>query len=218
MDEDTRQAAIRLQTLATRLLRLARSRSGDHGLSSAQYSALAVLHERGPLPLVELARAELVTHPTMSRLAAGLVKRGMIERVGDPKDRRVRHLTITPEGRATYEKIGQQFGNHALAPNAVFERAKVMVSQGDIGGGMNELGRFRNDPLKQSSVAPLALLRLSTLMRSQNKPGDAVALLTECRTQHEQKLLTHTARAKATAANSKVTSQLTINPGTHVPE
>jgi TolA-binding protein len=97
--------------------------------------------------------------------------------------------------RATYEKIGQQFGNHALAPNAVFERAKVMVSQGDVGGGMNELGRFRGDPLRQSSIAPLALLRLSTLMRSQNKPGDAVTLLTECRQQHEQKLLTDTARA-----------------------
>lgn len=105
MDEETRQAAIRLQTLATRLLRLARSRSGDHGLSSAQYSALAVLHERGPLPLVELARAERVTHPTMSRLAAGLVKHGMVERVGDEKDRRISRLALTAEGRATYEKI-----------------------------------------------------------------------------------------------------------------
>jgi hypothetical protein len=44
-------------------------------------------------------------------------------------------------------------------------------------------------------VAPLALLRLSTLMRSQNKPADAVTLLTEVRNQHEQNLLKDPARA-----------------------
>jgi len=105
LDEETRQAAIRLQGLATRLLRLARSSAGDHGLGSAQYSAMAVLHQRGPLPLVELARAERVTHPTMSRVATGLAKRGLIERIDDPGDRRVRQLGLTPEGRALYETI-----------------------------------------------------------------------------------------------------------------
>ena len=104
MDDETRAAAIRLQALATRLLRLARSAHGKQGLSSAQYSALAVLYDRGPLPLVELARAERVAHPTMSRVVAGLAKLGAVERPGDAADRRLRRVGLTAEGRALYEK------------------------------------------------------------------------------------------------------------------
>ena len=104
VDEDTEAAAVRLQNLATRLLRLARSAHGRHGLGSAQYSAMAVLHERGPLSLVALARAERVSHPTMSRVVAGLAKMGAIERTADAADRRSRHLSLTPAGRALYEQ------------------------------------------------------------------------------------------------------------------
>jgi DNA-binding MarR family transcriptional regulator len=104
VDDETRQAAIRLQNLATRLLRLARSGHAKQGLSSAQYSALAVLHERGALSLVELARAERVSHPTMSRVVAGLVRLGAAERQDDPADRRSRRVALTAEGRTLYAK------------------------------------------------------------------------------------------------------------------
>ncbi|MEO5773107.1 MAG: MarR family transcriptional regulator [Sphingomicrobium sp.] len=105
MDEQTRKAAIRLQGLATRLLRLARSAHGRHGIGSAQYSAMAVLYERGPMALVDLARAERVSHPTMSRVVAALVKIGAADRVDDPADRRSRKVALTAEGQALYEKI-----------------------------------------------------------------------------------------------------------------
>jgi TolA-binding protein len=97
--------------------------------------------------------------------------------------------------RSAYEKLMQQFGNHALVPNAVFERAKCLAAAGDIGGATNELGRFRGDPLKKAPVAPLALVRLSALLRSQNKAAEAVGLLTECRQQHEQAMSQDPARA-----------------------
>jgi DNA-binding MarR family transcriptional regulator len=105
VDEQTRQAAIRLQSLATRLLRLARSANDKHGIGSAQYSAMAVLYARGPMALVDLARAERVTHPTMSRVVAALAKIGAIERTEDPSDRRSRTVALTGHGRALYEKI-----------------------------------------------------------------------------------------------------------------
>lgn len=104
MDEETRQAAIRLQNLATRLLRLARSSHGKQELSSAQYSAMAVLYDRGPLPLVDLARAESVAHPTMSRLVTGLERRGVVERQHNADDRRSRRVALTLAGRALYER------------------------------------------------------------------------------------------------------------------
>ena len=107
LDDDTKQAAIRLQILATRLLRIARSMHGKQGVGSAQYSAMAVLYERGALPLGELARAERVAHPTMSRVVAGLAKLGAIAREADPDDGRSRRVALTDEGRALYEKISE---------------------------------------------------------------------------------------------------------------
>jgi DNA-binding MarR family transcriptional regulator len=104
LDDETTAAAIRLQGLATRLLRLARSAHGKQGMSSAQYSAMAALYERGPLALVELAKAERVSHPTMSRVVAGLAKIGAVERPGDAADRRLRRVALTAQGRALYEK------------------------------------------------------------------------------------------------------------------
>lgn len=104
MDEETRQAAIRLQNLATRLLRLARSSHGKEELSSAQYSAMAVLYDRGPLSLVDLARAENVAHPTMSRLVGGLARRGIVERQHNAHDRRSRRVLLTEPGRDLYER------------------------------------------------------------------------------------------------------------------
>lgn len=99
------ETAIRLQHLATRMLRLARSQHGRIGVGSAQYSAMAVLYDRGPLSLVELARAEHVSHPTMSRVVVGLVKMGAAKRLSDTTDRRLHRVVLTAKGRALYERI-----------------------------------------------------------------------------------------------------------------
>jgi len=93
--KDFQQIALKTQIVATRLLHLARSAHGDHQLTSAQYSALSVLHERGPLPLVELARAERVAHPTMSRIATGLAKIGAVSRPVQESDRRQHTFALT---------------------------------------------------------------------------------------------------------------------------
>ncbi|MDR6116273.1 MULTISPECIES: MarR family winged helix-turn-helix transcriptional regulator [unclassified Sphingomonas] len=105
MDDDVHASAVRLQILATRMLRLARSSHADHKLTSAQFSALSVLRERGTLPLGEVARAERVSHPTMSRIISGLAQSGFVERVGGSSDKRVRHVALTAEGRTLYEQV-----------------------------------------------------------------------------------------------------------------
>jgi DNA-binding MarR family transcriptional regulator len=91
--------------MATRLLRLARSANEKHGLGSAQYSAMAVLYDRGPQSVLELARFERVAHPTMSRIVTSLEKAGFAQRVAVPEDRRTRHVQLTPQGRTSYEKV-----------------------------------------------------------------------------------------------------------------
>ncbi len=97
--------------------------------------------------------------------------------------------------RAAYELLNQRFPNSPEAPQALFERARVLSLQGDVNGAMNELRRFSNEPLRKAPVAPLALLQLATLLRKQNKPADAVDVLNKCRQEHEQKLTQDPARA-----------------------
>lgn len=57
----------------------------------------------GPVTLGDLARAEQVRPPTMSRLIAGLVKSGLVESARDPVDRRVQRIRATAKGRALLE-------------------------------------------------------------------------------------------------------------------
>jgi TolA-binding protein len=97
--------------------------------------------------------------------------------------------------RAAYEQILQRFPKDALLPQAYFERAKVIALSKDIGGAINELRRFLQDPLKSAPVAPMADLYLATLLRGQNNPQEAAKVLGECRQQHEQSLLKDPARA-----------------------
>jgi TolA-binding protein len=97
--------------------------------------------------------------------------------------------------RQTFERIGQQFGTSPQAPTAVLERANCMVAQNDVNGALNELNRFKADPLKQATVAPLAYLRMATLLRSQNKATEAAAALQEGRSNYEGAIQNDPARA-----------------------
>ena len=95
--------ADRLHSLAIHLLR--RIRRGDEaaGLSAPRLSALSVVIYRGPISLTELAKAELVTAPTMTRLVQALVKAGLVEKNVDEADNRVVLLRATDEGKLTLE-------------------------------------------------------------------------------------------------------------------
>lgn len=97
--------------------------------------------------------------------------------------------------REAYEKHLKTFRDHPTGPAVVFERAKLMVLQGDIGGAMNELRRFQNDPLKNSPDAPLAAMRLASLMRSERQTKEAAELLNRVRTEQEANLAKDPARA-----------------------
>ncbi len=98
--------------------------------------------------------------------------------------------------RAAYEQLLQKYGNSPQAPQASFERAKCLAAQKDVNGAMNELRRFTNtDPLKNSPIAPMALLELATLLRGQNQAAQAADVLAQCRQQYEAKLQADPARA-----------------------
>jgi DNA-binding MarR family transcriptional regulator len=65
----------------------------------AQLSALSVLVFGGPRTLGELAAAEQVRPPTMTRIVHGLEADGLVRRVRDRRDGRVHRLHATAKGR-----------------------------------------------------------------------------------------------------------------------
>lgn len=92
-----REAADRLHSTAIHLLRRARRTDPLTGVSAAQLSALSVLMG-GPKTLGELAAAEQVRPPTMSRLVSAMEHAGVARKVTDRHDARVIRIHATPKG------------------------------------------------------------------------------------------------------------------------
>jgi DNA-binding MarR family transcriptional regulator len=79
-----------LHSAAIHLLRRLRVRDRESGIGPAQLSALSVLVFGGPKSLGELADAEQVRRPTMSRIVAGLERSGLVRRHATEDGRRIR--------------------------------------------------------------------------------------------------------------------------------
>src|SRR5215472_14855539 len=91
------ETADKLHSAAIHLLRRLRVRDRESGIGPAQLSALSVLVFGGPRSLSELADAEQVRPPTMSRIVSGLEKAGLVKREATEDGRRVR-LVATAKG------------------------------------------------------------------------------------------------------------------------
>src|SRR5436305_292968 len=68
------------------------------GVPPAQLSALSVLVFGGPRTLGELAAAEQVRPPTMTRIVQALEEQGLVRRARDPHDGRVHRLHASANG------------------------------------------------------------------------------------------------------------------------
>ena len=94
---DAVDIADRLHSLAIHLLRRLRVRDLASGVGPAQLSALSVLVFGGPKSLGDLAEAEQVRPPTMSRVVANLERDGLVRRLATEDKRRMR-LKATARG------------------------------------------------------------------------------------------------------------------------
>ncbi|HET9274945.1 MAG TPA: MarR family transcriptional regulator, partial [Gemmatimonadales bacterium] len=88
-DRSSAAIADRLHSAAIHLLRSLREADRRLGLSAPRLSALSVLVFRGPLSMSDLARAEQVRKPTITRLVGELERAGLVTRSRSEKDRRV---------------------------------------------------------------------------------------------------------------------------------
>jgi DNA-binding MarR family transcriptional regulator len=96
--------AARLRLAVTRLARPLRQQVAG-GLTPSQISILATVERLGAPTLGELAAAEQVQPPSVTRMAGVLEAAGMIGRIGDPADGRVVRVAVTAAGRRTLQRI-----------------------------------------------------------------------------------------------------------------
>ena len=84
-----------------------------------QYRILGYLYFHGSDSMGRLAERHSVTLPTMTKMVAGLVERGLVERQVDELDRRVVRLHLTGAGQSVFETMNEQ----------VRERLAAIVAQ-----------------------------------------------------------------------------------------
>jgi DNA-binding MarR family transcriptional regulator len=102
-ERQNQDMATSLHAAAIRLLRTLRREDAASGISAPRLSALSVLVFAGPMSLAELADAEQVRPPTMSRIVEALVQAGLATREPHPTNRRMVRIAATAEGRRLLE-------------------------------------------------------------------------------------------------------------------
>ena len=95
---DPATVADRLHSAAIHLLRRLRKEDEAIGLTAARTSALSVVVFGGPVTIGQLAQAEQVSPPTMTRMLVGMERDGLLKRERDRDDGRVIWIRATPKG------------------------------------------------------------------------------------------------------------------------
>jgi DNA-binding MarR family transcriptional regulator len=101
-DFEITELAGRLRLASARLHRRLRQEA-DTGLSPSQQSALGTIDLHGPITLGDLAAAEQVTPPTITKVIARLEEEGLVDRTVDVSDRRITRVSTTREGHRRLE-------------------------------------------------------------------------------------------------------------------
>jgi DNA-binding MarR family transcriptional regulator len=99
---DHTELATRFRFALFPLVRQLRHHNVD--LTASQASALATISRRGPMTVGELAKAEHVSSPMITKIAKGLEEEGLVTRTVDPMDKRVTQMAITKEGERRLER------------------------------------------------------------------------------------------------------------------
>src|SRR5271169_6097818 len=96
---NSQNIADQLHSAAIHLLRRLRREDAGSGLNAPRLSALSVIVFGGPITLGDLAAAEQVRPPTMTRIVNALGEQGLIVKAKNADDGRSLYLSATLEGR-----------------------------------------------------------------------------------------------------------------------
>jgi DNA-binding MarR family transcriptional regulator len=95
----SQETAERLHSAAIHLLRKLRREDESGALNAPRLSALSVIVFGGPVTLGDLAAAEQVRPPTMTRIVSALETRGLVARKQNAEDGRSVYISATAAGK-----------------------------------------------------------------------------------------------------------------------
>lgn len=88
-----------LRVAVMRMVRRLRAEKSDADISDSQYAVLGVLDRKGPMTAAALAQHERIRPPSMTRIVAGLLEAGLVERTAHPEDGRAQLVALSEAGR-----------------------------------------------------------------------------------------------------------------------
>lgn len=122
--------ADRLHSAALHLLRRLRREDDASGLPAPQLSALSVIVFGGPITLGDLARAEQVRPPTISKVVAILEAQSLVVREVDAGDRRVTRVRATARGtKLLYDGRQRRVAALVASLSALPARDRVLLAR-----------------------------------------------------------------------------------------
>lgn len=138
LEQPRDRAMYRLDASAGHLLRRAHQRyqsmfqecAAGLGLTGPQFATLVRLSELGRATQNHLGRLAAMDSATVQGVVRRLIDRGLIRTAADPMDRRMRVLTITPEGEALLreaQEAGQRANEALMAALTPTERASLLA-------------------------------------------------------------------------------------------
>jgi len=137
-DTEAFEVADKLHSAAIHLLRRVRKQDAATGQGPARLSALSVLVFGGPKTLKELAAAEQVKPPTMSRIVAGLARSRLVDIAQDSDDARRMRIRATAKGLRLLQK-GRRMRIEALETQLIRLSSDELI---ELGKAVEILGRL----------------------------------------------------------------------------
>ena len=124
-----------IHSAAIHLLRKIRKEDERTGITASRLSALSVLVFAGPMRITDLARAEHVKPPTMTRIVAALETDQLAKRRADAADGRSARIEATRRGerlmqqgrQRRVERLGAALKGLSDEERAVLSRAAAII-------------------------------------------------------------------------------------------
>jgi len=137
-----------------RLLRVdADKRARAHGMTRAQWAILIWLERQSGLSQKELAEILDVEPITVARLIDRLEDRGMVERRGDPADRRVWRLHLLPPAAPVLHDIHiEREDLHRLLVDGVDARTLATINAGLVRMKANLMAEPRGRAVERAAL------------------------------------------------------------------
>ncbi|HKU12147.1 MarR family winged helix-turn-helix transcriptional regulator [Sinomonas sp.] len=132
---DLGELAVELRIAVMRTSRVLRHQAGSDVVTPGQTTVLALLAKRGPQTMRQLADAERVQAPSMTRTVNALSAQNLVERTDSPSDGRQVVVALTAAGREVVEEsrrlrsawLAERLEDLSDADRAVMHRASEIL-------------------------------------------------------------------------------------------